>query len=341
MGVRSEVPARKVNVPAAPGRLPVPRRSQRPPGGAGRAPVGLEGAPFERVLVATDFSVPAGRALARALRLPLSEEAVITLFHVVPLGVPAQFENVLWADARRVMAEQAAAAAETAKTVHGRPVRVVSEVVRGKPFAEILRRARDDDSEIIVMGRHGRRGIRELLLGSTAERVVRVGSAPALVVLNAPAAPYRTPLAAIDGSDDAQQAVKLMLRVLVPPAGVIDAIAAYEVPFEPILTRAGVSLMEIAQNKAETRKTGWNLVHNVIGEHRGAARWNTILRVGDPRRVVIEEVARGTHDLVVLGRRGRTRLPQLLLGGVAEAVLRAAPSDMLFGPLDRSDFELL
>lgn len=341
MGVRSAPPARPVLVPQAPGRPPAPRRAQGSPPASSRAPVPVSGAPFERVLVATDFSVPAGRAVGRALRLPLSEGATITMLHVVPLGIPGKFENVVWADAKKVMAEQAEAAAETAKAVHGRTVRVVPEVVRGKPAVEILRRARDDASEILVLGRHGRRGIRELFLGSTAERVVRLGSVPSLVVLNVPTTPYRAPLAAVDGSDDALESVRGMLRVLARPVTLVDAIAAYELPLEAILSRAGVPLMEIAQSKAETRKVVWNLVQNVIAEHRASVRWNTILRVGDPRRVVIEEVARGTHDLVALGRRGRTRLPQLLLGGLAEAVLRAAPCDMLFGPLDRSDFELL
>ncbi|MEZ4299955.1 MAG: universal stress protein [Polyangiaceae bacterium] len=294
-------------------------------------------------MVPTDFSPPASRALDRALRLPLSDDAIVTLYHVIPLGIPVKFENAMWAEARKTLTIQAMTAETALRNIHGVPIRVISEVARGKPSVEILERARQDESEIIVLGRHGRRGIRELFLGSTAERIVRIGSVPALVVLAPTATPYKTPLATIDGSEESDSALDLMMRVLTAPIGTIDAIHAYEIPFENILTKAGVSLLELAQNKAETRKMGWNLIQNAVAEHRRAARFNTILRVGDPRRVIIEEVAseKQKHDLVALGRRGRTQLPHLLLGGVAEAILRAAPTDMLFGPLDRSNFSLL
>lgn len=315
------------------------KRSLKPPGSTKRAGP-LAGAPFERILVATDFSAPAGRAVGRALRLPLSENASITLLHVIPLGIPSKFEKILWADAKKTLAQSTAAAAETAKNIHGRPVRISSDIVRGKPSFEILERARREQSELVVLGRHGRRGIRELFLGSTAERVVRVGSVPALVVLHPPAQPYKTPIVALDGSDASRKVLEQMLRVVVAPVKIIDTVTAYEIPFENILTRAGVPLIELVGHKAEARKADWNMIQRVIGAYRKVVPWNTVLRAGDPRRVVIEEVTRVTHDLVALGRRGRTKLPQLLLGNVAEALLRAAPSDMLFGPLDRSDFEL-
>ena len=52
----------------------------------------------------------------------------------------------------------------------------------GEPYAEILRVAEDDGCDLIVMGTHGRKGLRRLLMGSVAEQVVRQASCPVMTV---------------------------------------------------------------------------------------------------------------------------------------------------------------
>jgi nucleotide-binding universal stress UspA family protein len=55
-------------------------------------------------------------------------------------------------------------------------------VVRGVPFVEIIRTAKEKNADLIVIGTHGRTGIDHMLFGSTAEKVVRKASCPVLTV---------------------------------------------------------------------------------------------------------------------------------------------------------------
>jgi nucleotide-binding universal stress UspA family protein len=72
--------------------------------------------------------------------------------------------------------------ARCARHVSRRERRLWRTVGRGDPAAEILRIAQDTNSDLIVMGTHGRSGLGRLLMGSVAEQVVRKASCPVLTV---------------------------------------------------------------------------------------------------------------------------------------------------------------
>jgi nucleotide-binding universal stress UspA family protein len=62
------------------------------------------------------------------------------------------------------------------------PCHIEAMHVTGKPFLEIVRAAQEEDIDLIVMGTHGRTGLRHMLIGSTAEKVVRMAPCPVLTV---------------------------------------------------------------------------------------------------------------------------------------------------------------
>lgn len=66
---------------------------------------------------------------------------------------------------------------ETHQTVEITPLRAI-----GKPFVEIVRAAKERDADLIVIGTHGRTGLAHMLIGSTAEKVVRMAPCPVLTV---------------------------------------------------------------------------------------------------------------------------------------------------------------
>jgi hypothetical protein len=80
-----------------------------------------------------------------------------------------------------------------------RPVSI--RVAAGTPFVEIIRRAREEAANLILVGAHGAQFIKDLLFGTTAEKVVRKGDRPVLVVKRPTRGPYRRVLAATDFSD--------------------------------------------------------------------------------------------------------------------------------------------
>jgi nucleotide-binding universal stress UspA family protein len=147
---------------------------------------------FKQILVAVDGSSTSNRGLASALALASDQKADVLLLHVIdelaivpPLDtgyVPANYIDSameeMRANGRKVLDQaekQARAQGVAAKSVladsHGRTVAHV-----------ILAQARRAHADLVVLGTHGRRGFRRLVLGSDAENVLREATCPVLLV---------------------------------------------------------------------------------------------------------------------------------------------------------------
>ncbi len=136
-------------------------------------------------LVPVDFSEYSDHAVQYAAELARALGARLTLLHVIhelPVGVgdwaaglPESYLGDLEADVQQSLEsarEQVKAAGVDADIV----------MVHGIPFQSIIDVARDRQADLIVMGTHGRTGLKHVLLGSVAERVVRHAPCPVLVV---------------------------------------------------------------------------------------------------------------------------------------------------------------
>jgi nucleotide-binding universal stress UspA family protein len=143
----------------------------------------------ERILVPIDFGDAASKALDIAVDLAKKYGATITLLHVyeVPLEpytlTPLDFDFVT---PIREAAEKALASAFTALKPKG--VEARAELLCGVPWSAILDTAQQQKADLIVMGTHGRKGVMHALLGSVAEKVVRLSPVPVLTVRGSEAA---------------------------------------------------------------------------------------------------------------------------------------------------------
>jgi nucleotide-binding universal stress UspA family protein len=281
------------------------------------------------VLVATDFSASADRALRRAARLPLAPGAVLTVLHVAA-GGPGDARGRSGAGARRALERARALVAGTAREQGVTRHEVVARQVQGTPFVEIVRAARRARAELVVLGRHGQRTFRELVLGSTAERTVRAGDTPTLVVSAAPTRPYRRPLVAVDGSAASRRALELAVRLVGPRAAGLAVVRAYGVPFETAVRRTGASDADVRRHRRDVRRDVRATVEAFLATCGEAGRDARLLVArGDARGVVIDAAARYQPDLLALGTHARSGVAYVLLGSVAEAVLRSAACDVL------------
>ncbi len=146
----------------------------------------MEDVKMETIVCAVDFSEPSDHALEYALMMGSSFGARLVLLHVIEVpflpsysmgGVPdldlplEQLEE----SARERMEEVLSDCREQYDGVEG-------EVVAGSPFVEIINYAREAKADMIVMGTHGRSGLKHLLIGSVAEKVVRKAPCPVLTV---------------------------------------------------------------------------------------------------------------------------------------------------------------
>lgn len=139
---------------------------------------------IQHLLVATDFSADADQALDYAIALAIPLQARVTLLHAisavfwgtgdVAMAPPTEYFDALETEAQQQI-EQACTRVREAG-LEGETI-----VVYGVPFECIITAARHHNIDLIVMGTHGRTGLRHVLLGSVAERVVRLAPCPVLV----------------------------------------------------------------------------------------------------------------------------------------------------------------
>jgi nucleotide-binding universal stress UspA family protein len=135
---------------------------------------------LKRIVVPVDFSGPSLNALRYAARLAAQSGAsIFPLYvaeHVIYLDKPATFPRL------NVLEEMKQKLADLVRYEIHELLPVFPQVLTGKPSEAICRAARDHAADLIVIGTHGRTGLQHVMLGSTAERVVRLAPCPVLVV---------------------------------------------------------------------------------------------------------------------------------------------------------------
>ena len=146
---------------------------------------------YRKILVAVDGSTASAKGLREALRLAKAEGARLFILHVVDeypafaaldgmmAGAPgADLVPGLREGGKRVLAR-----AKTTAGKAGVPAKaILREMLSGPAAYPIVREAKKLGADLIVLGTHGRRGVRRLVLGSDAEQVVRTASVPVLLV---------------------------------------------------------------------------------------------------------------------------------------------------------------
>jgi nucleotide-binding universal stress UspA family protein len=141
---------------------------------------------FERILVPTDFSVPSERAWRAARRLARAVGAEVVLLHVL-VDTPLYSETVMSAEqvrgayaATRGWAERKLGEWADEARAEGLGVRTAFRT--GVAHEEIVAAARETRAGLIAIGTHGRSGLDRVLLGSVADRVIRLAPCPVLAI---------------------------------------------------------------------------------------------------------------------------------------------------------------
>lgn len=139
---------------------------------------------FSHILVPTDFGASAARALDIAVELSQKLGASLTLLHAyeIPMAldtyqdappIPAEYSEFTRQAAQRRLDE---ALTELQK----RAPNARALLKYGVPWQQILEAVDEEHPSVVVMGTHGRRGLKHVLLGSVAEKVVRLSPVPVL-----------------------------------------------------------------------------------------------------------------------------------------------------------------
>jgi nucleotide-binding universal stress UspA family protein len=286
----------------------------------------------EKILIATDFSTTADRAEELAFQLARSLGAELHVVHVrVILDDPHMAEEQQLEIERLMSVGDEATREALDKARPNEPgLTVETHLVRGISAAEsISETAMELGCDLIVMGTHGRRGLKHMLLGSVAEKVVRIVPIPVLTV-----------------RPDAETGAEGAWRILVPydfsnhSATALRAASAWSAAFDGELT-----LLHVVEPVVYPEFYSTNVVSDDVMSRlkdraaealEQAARElladqpvDTLIRIGRAADTVVEEAHQGGYNLVVMGNRGLSALEHLVLGSVTEAVLRRCDVPLL------------
>jgi universal stress protein A len=143
--------------------------------------------PLKTILVGTDFSLCAARALSFAISLAHPQSARIHILHVLSEPIPALdvagAMPYLDLKTRREWEETSSSHLQReAKAAEKRGIRATTSLAWGRPSDVIIQTATEMKVSMVVVGTHGRSAFEQFLIGSTAERVVRRSPVPVLTV---------------------------------------------------------------------------------------------------------------------------------------------------------------
>ncbi len=284
---------------------------------------------LKRIIVGHDLRRGGEAALGSAVVLANRCGAELRLVHVVepidayqrmshPLTVPYSEEEI--AQKIGVRLKALSAGPELAG------LQAQYEVRSGKPFVELIIAARAWLADLIVVG--GTSEAVGLFLGSTSERIVRKAQIPVMVAKRPLRSEPRIILVPTDFSYCARNAAQEAVIL----ARSFSARVAFFHVLEPYLSRIayahelGVSVPIPSPSPKEIEPVWQAFVSELALEK---VEWEKGIEEGQPATAIVRRAENIQADMIVMGTHGRSGLPHMLLGSVAEKVVRTAPCSVL------------
>ncbi len=286
------------------------------------------------LLVATDFSAPAERAAERAASLARALGCPLHLLHVTQHSLMDEMRawldnSGLWQErlaGQTTLALNEAAARLQAGADH--PLAVQTHALEGATVATVWAQAEALDAGLVVIGRRGSSPLHHLVIGTTAERLLRKAPRPLLVVQNEAQQPYQRVLLPLDFSPWSEQAIALTRR-LVPQAHLV-LLHSFAIPFEEKLRFAGVDDATLDHYRERARRDARDHLEALVDRHGlQPDEFTLCLTEGDAPLHILGTARERVCDLIVIGKHGRQAAEELLLGSVTKHVLAEAECDVL------------
>jgi nucleotide-binding universal stress UspA family protein len=292
---------------------------------------------IHRILFPTDFSDCAEGAFMHAAYLAQRTGAELHVLHVVEEKMDDPGD---WIQDLRITPEDLAddlhlplpVAPDTAasqKPDDAVPI-IDAEKRAEKAAPAILTYAESHDVDLIVMGTHGRRGMRRLLMGSVAEEVVRLASCPVFTVGGHEAQSgswtVQRIVAPVDLSEHSERTARHAAALALAYGAHLDLLFVVDEAALPASSFPAVGTAHVSPDEAERR--GQKALKRYAKALKAAfpeiGEVGTITRVGRPASEITDFAEAEEFDLVVVGSHGRSGMQRLLMGSVADQIIRTA-----------------
>jgi len=282
-----------------------------------------------RILVPTDFSDSALLALEHGIFLTKKFDGELVLLHVAELPTITihDFPSDLFELAREGGMDRMGELLEKQEVALPPVKRVVLAGTPSEPAADVIvEYAKTNEVDFIVMGTHGRRGMRRLLLGSVTEEVVRRSPCPVLTTRTHKDA-WSLPradriLVPVDFGSSTRQIIGVASRMAEHYGAAITLAHVVNLEYYPYYGFGSDAYPEIKKSMIEASQ---EKLIELATELQGAGldvSWKTIK--GHPAAALRQLAEEADIDLIVIGSHGRSGFDRAMVGSVSEKVLRSA-----------------
>ena len=276
-----------------------------------------------KILLATDGSTEAELAADTASALAKRTGSELHVLHVLGLPIDTQDPSSFEPEVRRQMEERSRATLEElVGGIESSGGKVAgSHLGVGRPDAQIVEKAEEIGTGLIVMGSRGYGPIRRALIGSVSDSVVRHAHCPVMVVRGEPLAFPTNILLATDGSEEADLASATAVDVAQRTDSELHVVHVGEVrPVYHPERHGYLTHYEELQEEAQ------HLLDRQVEEieSAGGIVASAHLRMGHPDTEIMGLAGRLGAGLIVVGSRGRGPLRRALMGSVSDSVVRHA-----------------
>jgi nucleotide-binding universal stress UspA family protein len=290
------------------------------------------------IVVPIDFSKMSVQAIQIAKQLARRFRASIHLAHVRQSNYTADFvapafmtyeqvgEQTALKELKKVAGECGVASA-TCDVLSGAP-----------PYDEICRLAQTIPADLVVMPTHGRTGLKHVFLGSTAERIVQHSSCPVLVTRgktvksrNGSQAGMKTILVPVDFSECSRDGLRYAIAFANEFGAKIILLHATYLGY--VYSTEGTAIYDIPGLQKAARKTAERKMRELVRcVNFGAVKFETAFTDGSPVIDICAFAKNHDVDLIITSTHGFTGFTHVLIGSIAEQVVRHAPCSVLVVP---------
>jgi nucleotide-binding universal stress UspA family protein len=283
---------------------------------------------MQRLLVATDFSTRSDRAIRRATLLARKLAASLTLVHVVDGEQPGVLIEADRSAASRLLDETVS----TMRSDDG--IEADWTVSVDDVHSGIIAAADEMDADLVILGPHRAR-LRDVFVGTTAQRVVQRASRPLLIAIDTPAAHYERTLLALDFDEASKSAARKALAMGIFDQTDVVVMHAFDAPAAGMMRQAFEQAATVDSYISEERDSAAKKLGALVTELGLPPTCRTLVSMqGSPVGAILDAAKEVDSELIVMGTNQPTGLERALVGSVAADLIGDAHRDILIVPAE-------
>jgi len=280
------------------------------------------------IVCATDLLPKSYAAMDRAGILGDQLRAEVTLLHVVP---PSDSQRLLDQTLDTVMGQMKSRAQPPLWRAERSPK---VDVRVGDPARSIMAVLTESQPQLLVLGPHRKRPLRDALKGTILEKALAGRKCPVLIVRDEARLPYQRVLLALDLTAASSSAIRTAESLVLARGVEAQAVYAYEAPYQGMLHYAGAGIETLSGYSAGWEREAFRALRDLLKrESADFARYEIHIEQQRGAMGILRAAKRYGPDLFVIGTRAGGRVHRVLLGSVARRALYGIACDTLIVPV--------